>query len=296
MAFVDSLNLKYTGITSLEALAYNINTPGLICSIIDAKNENCYYALYKLESGNYKELIEPTATTISKMLDTLKEYTEQITFVGDGIMSYKEKIASNIKNIKFAADSINDINSYSLALAGLYKLENNITLPLLPLYLKKPQAQRQLEENKMEIQINNMNLNDLESICSNLEKDFDDFWNYNILKNELQNPNSIYFVAKDKNNNILGFAGILKILDEADITNIVVKKDYRNKGIGTMLLKHLILEAKKQNLLTITLEVNEKNKNAILLYKKFKFEELGIRKKYYNNTDNAIIMTLNLKS
>ena len=80
--------------------------------------------------------------------------------------------------------------------------------------------------------INNMNLNDLESICSNLEKDFDDFWNYNILKNELQNPNSIYFVAKDKNNNILGFAGILKILDEADITNIVVKKDYRNKGIG----------------------------------------------------------------
>ena len=55
----------------------------------------------------------------------------------------------------------------------------------------------------MEIQINNMNLNDLESICSNLEKDFDDFWNYNILKNELQNPNSIYFVAKDKNNNIL---------------------------------------------------------------------------------------------
>ena len=148
----------------------------------------------------------------------------------------------------------------------------------------------------MEIQINNMNLNDLESICSNLEKDFDDFWNYNILKNELQNPNSIYFVAKDKNNIILGFAGILKILDEADITNIVVKKDYRNKGIGTMLLKHLILEAKKQNLLTITLEVNEKNKNAILLYKKFKFEELGIRKKYYNNTDNAIIMTLNLKS
>ena len=77
-----------------------------------------------------------------------EEYTEQITFVGDGIMSYKEKIASNIKNIKFAADSINDINSYSLALAGLYKLENNITLPLLPLYLKKPQAQRQLEEKQ----------------------------------------------------------------------------------------------------------------------------------------------------
>lgn len=148
MAFVDSLNLKYTGVTSLEALAYNINTQGLICSIIDAKNENCYYALYKLESGNYKELIEPTATTISNMLDTLKKYTEQITFVGDGIMSYKEKIASNIKNIKFAADSINDINSYSLALAGLYKLENTSTLPLLPLYLKKPQAKRQLEEKQ----------------------------------------------------------------------------------------------------------------------------------------------------
>jgi len=148
----------------------------------------------------------------------------------------------------------------------------------------------------MDFEISKMSIEDLKSIKDILSSNFDNFWSYDVLEDELECDNSYVIVAKNSENIIVGFAGLKVILDEANIMNIVVKKDYRNKGIGTMLLKHLILEAKKQNLLTITLEVNEKNKNAILLYKKFKFEELGIRKKYYNNTDNAIIMTLNLKS
>ena len=83
-----------------------------------------------------------------------------------------------------------------------------------------------MEQNNFSISI--MTLNDLDEIKNNLEKDFDDFWNYNIFKSELKNTNSIYFVAKiDKR--IIGFAGVLIVLDEADITNIVVKKDFRGK-------------------------------------------------------------------
>lgn len=147
----------------------------------------------------------------------------------------------------------------------------------------------------MQIKINKMEINDLESIAKKLTSEFDDFWNYNILRQELLNKNSIYYVAKDDKNNILGFAGILIILDESNITNIVTKKDYRNQGIGTLLLEKLISVSIKKQLSSITLEVNENNKNAIKLYEKFKFKKLGLRKKYYNHTDNAIIMTLSLK-
>lgn len=81
-----------------------------------------------------------------------------------------------------------------------------------------------MEENNLSISI--MNIQDLEVIKDILEKDFDDFWNYSILKSELENPHSVYFVAK-KNQEIIGFAGILIVLDEADITNLVVKKTFR---------------------------------------------------------------------
>ena len=78
------------------------------------------------------------------------------------------------------------------------------------------------------ISISDMTLSDLDTIKDFLEKDFDDFWNYNIFKSELENINSRYFVTKI-DDEIVGFAGILIILDEADITNIVVKKSYRRK-------------------------------------------------------------------
>ena len=93
---------------------------------------------------------------------------------------------------------------------------------------------------------------------------------------------------------IIGIAGLKKIFDQADIMNIVIKKTYRNQGIGTLLLENLILLAKDLNISTLFLEVNEQNKPAIHLYEKLGFEKLGVRKKYYNN-NNGIIMKKNLK-
>lgn len=142
------------------------------------------------------------------------------------------------------------------------------------------------------MQITNMNLDDLNMISDILISDFDDFWTYNVFKSELENKNSKYIVIKD-NNSIIGFAGIWIAIDEAHITNIVVKKDKRNSGIGSILLKNLINLAISLNMKNITLEVNESNIYAIKLYNKFGFKKLGIRKKYYNNSENAIIMTKN---
>ena len=136
---------------------------------------------------------------------------------------------------------------------------------------------------------------DLESINDCLFSDFDDFWSINTLKSELQNPNSEYIVAKI-NNNIVGFAGIWKAVDDVHITNIVTAKKYRRQKIGSTLLSNLIEMAKnKENITSITLEVNSTNIPAQKLYNKFHFKIVGIRKKYYNNKDDAIIMTLKMR-
>lgn len=139
--------------------------------------------------------------------------------------------------------------------------------------------------------ISEMNLQDLENIKDCLLTDFDNFWSYNILKQELENGKSKYFVAKQENE-IVGFAGILLIIDQVNIMNIVVKKDKRNFGIGSLLLEEIIRYSKIHNATSITLEVNEKNIPAIKLYKKYGFKQGGLRRKYYNNEDNAILMDL----
>ena len=141
-----------------------------------------------------------------------------------------------------------------------------------------------------DIEIFSMTVNDLEIIKDELEEKFDKFWTYGILKSEIVNINSKYIVAKYKEE-IVGFAGITIILDESNIMNIVVKKEKRMKGIGKLLLQKLIEISQELGTKFITLEVNINNKPAINLYKKFGFKEVGIRKKYYNSIDDALIMT-----
>ena len=130
-AFVDTYaNVKYTGVSSLEALAYNVKKDGLICSVIDCKNNNCYWALYNLENGKYTEIIPPSTSSFDELSNTLKKYKDnQITFVGNG-----------------ASTGLDTIKTSNLALAGFNKISSGNILELSPLYLKKPQAQRQLEE------------------------------------------------------------------------------------------------------------------------------------------------------
>lgn len=134
-AFSDSLNIPCIGISSLEVLAYNIKNNGIICSTIDCKNDNCYFALYELSNETYSILEEPSAKTITEVLDLLNtKYTNRtITFIGNGLPEKCTNCYLDIQN---------------LGIAGYKKFINNNNKGenILPLYLKKPQAQQQLEE------------------------------------------------------------------------------------------------------------------------------------------------------
>ena len=141
--------------------------------------------------------------------------------------------------------------------------------------------------------ITKMTFEDLNNIKDNLISDFDDFWNYSVFKSELESDSSHYLVVKD-NSKIIGFAGIKVTVPDCDIMNIVVKKDFRNQGIGSLLLKELINLSKSLNVKNLFLEVNQKNTPAILLYNKFGFKKISTRKNYYKD-NNAIVMKLDLE-
>lgn len=141
------------------------------------------------------------------------------------------------------------------------------------------------------ITITNMTTQDLLSIKDVLKSDFDDFWSFSIFENELKNENSNYLIAK-LDSEIVGFVGIWQCLDVIHITNIVTKKSKRNLGIASSLLQEAINLALHKKATSITLEVNIQNIPAINLYKKFHFQEVGYRKKYYNGNDDALIMTI----
>ena len=294
-AFHDSLDIPCIGVSSLEALSYSIKNEGLILSIIDCKNDNCYFALYELKNSKYYELIPPSSNSIVEALDLCTSYVNRaklITIVGDGIDSYQNIIKNNFKNIDLKFSNENNINSYCLGLAGFNKFVKNPSIcfseDVLPLYLKKSQAQIQLEKKSEIVEISPMIASDLDFLSNNMS-DFDDFWNFSVLQDEFNSCNNSHYIVAKLQGKIVGFAGLKVMFDEVDIMNIAVRKDFRNQGIGSLLLKNLIELSKKLNLNSITLEVMEENYPAIHLYQKFGFKKCGIRKNYYQN-QTALIM------
>lgn len=133
-AFADSMNIPCVGVSSLEILAYNISNPGYICSTIDCKNDNCYFSIFKLENNKYKLIEQPQTLSITEVNNILNEKykNEQIYHVGNGLFKQNEN---------------NYLNTSNLGIAAYNKYYNNeFSNDVSPMYLKKPQAQIQLEQ------------------------------------------------------------------------------------------------------------------------------------------------------
>ena len=91
---------------------------------------------------------------------------------------------------------------------------------------------------------------------------------------------------------ILGFVGIWFIDGNAHITAIAAREAHRGRGIGELLLIGAVEMALLQELLSLTLEVRVSNTVAQSLYRKYGFQEVGVRKRYYrDNNEDALIMS-----
>jgi ribosomal-protein-alanine N-acetyltransferase len=94
---------------------------------------------------------------------------------------------------------------------------------------------------------------------------------------------------------IVGYIGIWFMTDEAHVTSIAVKKEYRRTGVGELMMLRGIKAAIDRKSRLMTLEVRVSNYGAHALYKKYGYREVGVRKRYYlDNGEDALIMTTDL--
>ncbi|MBQ4057805.1 MAG: ribosomal protein S18-alanine N-acetyltransferase [Lachnospiraceae bacterium] len=119
-----------------------------------------------------------------------------------------------------------------------------------------------------------------------------EYWSLGSVCDLLKYDNNIYYVVKNlQTNEVVAFAGIMIVGDEAELLNIAVSSEYRKCGIAQKLLGQLCLDAKRNNAYRMLLEVRESNVHAKALYWKVGFSDLGRRKNYYSNPrEDAIIM------
>jgi len=151
-------------------------------------------------------------------------------------------------------------------------------------------------------------------------------WVQTAFKNELKNPLAHYLVIVDEKTKVLpeakaggffgllsrikqlftrgaqsppqaieyifGFAGFWMMADEAHITTLAVREQHHRKGIGELLVISIIDLARKLDARIITLEVRISNTIAQSLYKKYGFEQTGLRHSYYtDNKEDGVIMS-----
>jgi len=142
------LNKPYISISSLDSLAYSISPfHGIICPIMDALRENVYTALFKNENEKLEKILDYTPLDLDDLINILNEKDEEVMFIGDGLIKHKDYLKENFSKSHFAPNHLNIVHASSLGELGLELLKNGIydDPSSAPVYLKKPQAERELE-------------------------------------------------------------------------------------------------------------------------------------------------------
>lgn len=134
-----------------------------------------------------------------------------------------------------------------------------------------------------------MQEDDLDAVYMIETVSFSNPWLREFFELELQHDS---FVT-EKDNEIAGFICAMQVLDECTITNISVKPDVRRHGIAEFMMESLFNTMNEKDVRYYYLEVRSSNQAAFSLYQKLGFEQVGLRKDYYNYpTEDAIVMTL----
>ena len=113
---------------------------------------------------------------------------------------------------------------------------------------------------------------------------------------ELPDRQHELLIARDEQGKLLGYVGMMTVLDEGYISNVAVREESRRQGVADALLAELLQRAATRELAFVTLEVRESNEAAQRLYEKHGFVRVGLRRGYYEAPrENAVLMTKYLK-
>lgn len=147
----------------------------------------------------------------------------------------------------------------------------------------------------MEYRIVNAELRHIEQLEQIEQACFSMPWTKEQLKGQLPDSCHVFIVA-ESGEAVLGYGGMMYIIDEGYISNVAVAPEYRRQGIADALIDELTRCAAALDLAFVTLEARQSNSPAIALYKKHGFVPVGVRKNYYElPKEDAVLMTKFLK-
>ena len=139
------VNKKIIPVSSLEAICYPYRDfNGIACGVMDARNNQVYCAAFK----NGERLFDDSALMIEELKAVLKEKGEKVVFIGDGAKLVYDSLSDGLDCIR-AKSEIEFPHASSVALIAESKTEEAVDgAQIVPVYLRLPQAQRELNNKK----------------------------------------------------------------------------------------------------------------------------------------------------
>lgn len=138
------------GISTLEALAFNIPWGEVVIPIMDARRDRVFTGIYSWENGELVDVLKPTILEIDELLDFIDANYEEVMFNGDGTNVFKERIVNRLgEKALFAPISSNMAKASSVGELALLKWKEGNKdnyFELVPDYLRESQAQRELKK------------------------------------------------------------------------------------------------------------------------------------------------------
>ena len=119
-------------------------------------------------------------------------------------------------------------------------------------------------------------------------------WHFDQFQTEIENANSVAYVATNDKAEVVGFLNLLVLPDEITILNIATKDEFKRKGIANMFMQQIKQLASHKQIKKIFLEVETTNHPAISFYQNHNFKVLRERKNYYSDGTSCFDMMLEL--
>ena len=117
-------------------------------------------------------------------------------------------------------------------------------------------------------------------------------WSAQVFHDELREARAghRHYVVARRGRSVIGYGGVMFVADEAHVTNIAVHPEHRRRGLASRMLVEMAGAAIRRGCLAWTLEVRASSTGAQELYRAFGFVPAGIRARYYEGTEDAIVM------
>lgn len=143
-------DLPCISVSTLYSMAFNmLGCNCIVCAVMDARCSQVYNALFKVSDNKIERLTDDRALSLQDLKYDIEKYNEKIILVGDGAVITNEFLGGKFENVKLAPMSsrIQKASSIAIAAFELYNQGNTMTASqLMPVYLRLPQAQRELNK------------------------------------------------------------------------------------------------------------------------------------------------------